>query len=530
MTMKNSKYWADRIDEIAKIQYEKADEIEKELIHEYEKANKYIQERINLYYARYAKEYGVTLADSKKLLSPEELENYRMTLEEFIEKAKNNENDEWTQLLDEAYLRTRISRLDAIKQEVKHRIIELKEKQLEITKEHLTDVFIETSYMTAYELERMSGLENFAGLNKAAVEKSIYTKWLDGSNFAGRIGNDKTNLIINLDKIITQGLIVGSSSDEMIKKLMKATKVSQRRAANLIQTETTFIVGQANTKMYKEFGVEEYEIVETLDNVTCETCAMMDGKRFKVSEKQEALNAPPFHVRCRGTTVPVSKYEKLWGDSERIARDPVTGENYYTSSKTYAEWKTEIDKKYGDGTLSLEHKKHIRYNKDFEQYNNYKNVLGSKNLPKTIEEFQNLKYTNIDEYDLMKSYYLLYSKGSLPIDLTYDIYKNNLSNKDWQAVGFNPNKLEKHFIKHSDDFEFKTKEEYEEFAKNFMNKDVSETIESFRSDDGYVFKYDIKNNIFADAKPNGITETCYKPTRGLEYWKDQVKKYGKEKM
>ena len=88
MTMKNSKYWADRIDEIAKIQYEKADEIEKELIHEYEKANKYIQERINLYYARYAKEYGVTLADSKKLLSPEELENYRMTLEEFIEKAK----------------------------------------------------------------------------------------------------------------------------------------------------------------------------------------------------------------------------------------------------------------------------------------------------------------------------------------------------------------------------------------------------------------------------------------------------------
>ena len=56
--------------------------------------------------------------------------------------------------------------------------------------------------------------------------------------------------------------------------------------------------------------------------------------------------------------------------------------------------------------------------------------------------------------------------------------------------------------------------------------EVNDNIVGFKSDSGYVFRYDIKNNIFVDAKPNGITETCFKPTKGIKYWEEQVKKYG----
>ena len=66
--MKNSQYWQKRIDEIAKLQYDKADEAEKELIKAYQRADKYIEERINLYYARYAKENDISLAESKKII------------------------------------------------------------------------------------------------------------------------------------------------------------------------------------------------------------------------------------------------------------------------------------------------------------------------------------------------------------------------------------------------------------------------------------------------------------------------------
>lgn len=53
---------------------------------------------------------------------------------------------------------------------------------------------------------------------------------------------------------------------------------------------------------YKELDIKEYEIVETLDSRTCDVCADLDGKVFKMSEYQVGVTAPPFHPRCRGCT------------------------------------------------------------------------------------------------------------------------------------------------------------------------------------------------------------------------------------
>lgn len=445
LKMRNSTYWKKRAEEIAQIQYDKAAEVSKKIYKEYEKADKYIEERIKLYYQRYALDYGVSYADAKKILNNKELKSFKMTLGEFREKAINNKNNEWTQDLDEVYLRSRISRLESLKTEIANSIEELKGKQLKITSEHLKDVFEDTYYRTGFEFDKFSGMTaNFSSFNGEAIEKVMYSKWNNQKNFAGRMDDDKATLLSNLNKVITQGLIVGSSSDDMVNKLMKATKVSRNRAINLIQTETTFIIGQANTQMYKEFGVDEYEVIETLDSTTCETCAMMDGKRFKVSEKQEGLNSPPFHPRCRGTTVPVSKYEDIWGGSSRIARDPITDETYRTKAKTYEEWRKEIDDKYDDGTLILEHKKKMNYTKDYEQLQNYQEALGNVKGIENIEDFQDLKYNNIKEYNLMKEYYRNTVNGSFPDDMTYQIYKDNLTSGNWKAVGFNPNYVEAH--------------------------------------------------------------------------------------
>ena len=327
--MKNSKYWTKRAEEIAQIQYDKADELCKKIVKEYQKADKYITERINLYYARYADEYGVTLADSKKILSTSELRSFKMSLDEFREKALDNEDNKWTEELDEEYLRSRISRFDALKFEINNKINELSGKQTKDVTSHLKEVFEDTYSKTVTTFGENFGIGNdFASIDDKIVEQVIYSRWTNQDNFAGRISANKATLLSSLNKTITQGLIVGLSSDNMVKKLMKETKISRNRAINLIQTETTFMIGQANTKMYKDFGVEQYEVIETLDSSTCETCAEMDGKRFKVSEKKEGLNSPPFHPRCRGTTVPVSKYEHVWGESDRIARDD-EGNTYY---------------------------------------------------------------------------------------------------------------------------------------------------------------------------------------------------------
>lgn len=338
--MKNSQYWENRINEIAKLQYDRANEAEKEIIKAYNKAERYIEERIRVYYSKYALNNGISLLDSEKLLSASELDNFKMTLEEFIQKAQNNEDNRWTRELEKEYLRSRISRLNALKLEVNNKIKELKHEQLNITTFHLKNTYMDTYYRTAYEIEKGTGVGlNFAKLNDTAIEKSIYSKWLDDKNFTGRLNDDKISLMNNLNKVITQGLIIGSSSDEMVKKLMKATKTSRRRAISLIQTETAFVIGQANTEMYKELGVEEYECIETLDKVTCDFCGMMDGKRFKLSDKKEGENAPPFHVNCRGTTVPVSKFEHLFKGGMRVARNDDGDIIEIPANMKYNEWK-----------------------------------------------------------------------------------------------------------------------------------------------------------------------------------------------
>lgn len=212
---------------------------------------------------------------------------------------------------------------------------------------------------------------------------------------------------------------------------------------------------------------------------------------------------------------------------KRRARDPVTGKTIEVpSDMNYNEWRKSIDEKYGEGIFSRYQKmiKNEKYDK--EQYLKYKSIIGKKNLPSTFEKYQEMKYNNSNEYELLKNYYSSASKNQFPNDMTYGIYKSNLTTEKWKAVGFNPQKLNIHFEKHADDFKVKTEKEYEQFAKDFMNKELSNNIVSFKSKDGYIFKYDIENNIFGDAKPNGVTETCYKPTRGIEYWKEQVKKYG----
>ncbi|HID0855721.1 minor capsid protein [Clostridium botulinum] len=71
--------------------------------------------------------------------------------------------------------------------------------------------------------------------------------------------------------------------------------------------------------------VKEYEILATLDLHTSKICRLLDGKVFKVSEKEIGVNAPPFHPNYRTTIIP---YFPDTLDIERIARD-YEGEVYY---------------------------------------------------------------------------------------------------------------------------------------------------------------------------------------------------------
>ena len=99
-------------------------------------------------------------------------------------------------------------------------------------------------------------------------------------------------------------------------------------------------------KQLEELGVEEFEIIETLDGTTCEVCGELDGKHFPQSEYKIGVTVPPFHPWCRGCTAPY--FADMKGLSTRFARDVKTGKAYdVPNDMTYAEWKKTQDEKYG---------------------------------------------------------------------------------------------------------------------------------------------------------------------------------------
>ena len=90
--------------------------------------------------------------------------------------------------------------------------------------------------------------------------------------------------------------------------------------------------------MLDELGVEEYEIVATLDTYTSEICQSMDGKHFPMKDFQAGVTAPPFHPWCRSTTCPY--FADDFGEpGERAARGE-DGKTYYVPAEmNYQEWK-----------------------------------------------------------------------------------------------------------------------------------------------------------------------------------------------
>ena len=194
---------------------------------------------------------------------------------------------------------------------------------------------------TAYEIQKGMHIGwDFSTIDKRKIDKVINNPWAaDGKNFSERIWGNGTKLVGELNQILTQNIILGESPQKAIDKLSKRMDVSKRAAGRLVMTEQAFFSTASQREAFKELDVEEFEIVATLDSHTSNICRSMDGRHFPMSKWEVGVNAPPFHVYCRSTTVPYFDDEEELGIvGERAARNE-NGEVYYVpGNMTYKEW------------------------------------------------------------------------------------------------------------------------------------------------------------------------------------------------
>lgn len=368
MAKKSSAYWQKRFSALENAQNQYGQNTFHQIEPAFDKAERQIQAQIEAWYARYASNNGITLAEARKQLSAAELKELQWDVREYIKYGQENAmNQQWMKELENASARFHISRLEALKLRTQQSLEVAFGNELDSLDNMVKRLYQSGYYHTCFEVQKGFNIGWEIGqIDERKLQKVISKPWAaDGKTFSDRVWQSKTTMVNELHQQMTRTIIQGKAPDEAIKSMTKylqnKTKNAKYNAGRLVMTEQAFISSAAQKDAFNDLDVEEFEIVATLDSHTSDICREMDGKHFPMKDFQPGVTAPPFHVWCRSTTVPY--FDDEWGRSgERAARGE-DGKTYYVpADMTYPEWEKamvdgqtdDLKPAVPDGTMKVE--------------------------------------------------------------------------------------------------------------------------------------------------------------------------------
>lgn len=409
----NAEYWAQRIKNMEDALKDQSYSYVENLEAQFSRAQAEIERQMSVWYQRFAANNEITLADAKRLLNSDELAEFHWTVQEYIKYGQENALDgAWMKQLENASAKVHISRLEALKLQIQQQAEVLYSNQLDFVDAAARQMYEGSYYHTAFEVQRGLGVGwTMHAINEDTITKVLSRPWTaDNQTFRDRCWTNKQSLVNSVNTQLTQMIIRGEAPDRAIAAISKQFEVSKSKAGRLVMTESAYFSSAAQKDCYTALGVEKYKIVASFDHDTCELCAAMDGKVFKMSEYQVGLTAPPFHPWCRCCTCPY--FEDMVGIGERYARDAVTGESFKVpGNMTYNQWKAKQDGLHGQGTVDKMRKTSYNETADRAQFEKYKERLGA-DAPRYFKDFQALKYDDPTGYDELVGLYSY--KGRVP--------------------------------------------------------------------------------------------------------------------
>lgn len=337
--MCNREYWQKRFSAVEEMRNKRGRLTVDQIAPHFDRAQATIDKEIRVWYQRFADNNGISLAEAKKLLRQNELDELKWDIEEYIKRGQENAvSQKWLKELENASAKFHISRLEALKLRTQNAAENAFAAEQNRLTERLMDTWKEDYYHTAFEVQKGFSLGfDVAQVDENRVNKLLDIPWTaDGQTFSDRIWKSKAQLLDSVSSELTQMCILGKAPDDAIAAIAKRMNVAKSQAGRLVMTENAYFGSVAQQQCYKDLDVERYQIVATLDSRTSDICRHLDGKVFDMKDYEPGVTAPPFHVYCRSCTVP------YFADNDengmRAARDE-NGKTYYVpASTTYEEW------------------------------------------------------------------------------------------------------------------------------------------------------------------------------------------------
>lgn len=388
-------YWEERATQNALKEFKYADRQAELVTRWFNRAKKELQKAINDFYRKFGDGENITYQQAKQVLNNPRLlntalEDYYVLLEQLPG------DDELLRQLKEITAKRAITRLEYLRMQLDLIVADTYIKYDEIALDTLTKAYSSAYYKAHFDYQQFNGYGNsFNLLSVNQILAAVSTNW-SGKNYSERLYNQRGSLARRLNRIITTGMITGRSNKQMTQQLLKEMDISIYNARRLIRTEVPAVTEAARTLTYKQNGTRRYRYIATLDLLTSEICRELDGQVFAVKDKQSGVNAPPMHPHCRSTTCPEVEDGP---DDTRAARDEDGNTYRVPADMTFTEWYDKYVKNNPEALLQEKCLKNV--SADNRQFKKYKSILG-KEMPKTLEDFQQMKYTEDTEYSRLK--------------------------------------------------------------------------------------------------------------------------------
>ena len=400
--MKSKAYWVKRAVEVETYLQSQADSVKDGVIKAYERAIKNVNNDIEKTFKAYIST-DIPEKEARRLMSIADSDKqYEELLELYDETDDKTVKKEILNRINAQAYGARISRLEGLKRNV---YIYFRHVANEAIKEQkkLYDSAVKTAYYTNI-FDTAQGLNcgiDFSLVPQRAVDKVLSEPW-HGHNYSERVWIHNDRFIRAVGQTIEDGIISGHSVSRMTDKLIDYVKDTapggiRTSAETLVRSETAHFMNQGQRMAYEEIGIKQYRFVAALSELTCDRCGSLDGSVFDTDKAVEGENFPPIHPRCRCVTIMADV-----NLTSRIARDPLTGENYKVDgSMTFDEWKNSLSDEQKNA-LELHVKQMRNRSADKVQYEKYSQIFG-KEFPKTLDDFVDMKYNDSYRWEQFKS-------------------------------------------------------------------------------------------------------------------------------
>ncbi|MEZ7645306.1 minor capsid protein [Streptococcus parasanguinis] len=310
-TVRQNSYWRNRVELEQKAAIKRDEDYATELKKMHDYYFNEIEKEIRTFINRYAEKNGnIPYSEVVARLDA-------MDVAAFAEKAKRYvEEKDFGALANRELaiynLKMRVSRLEALQQELDLQMIALANEE-----EKKTGQFLKEEYLQG--LKSQAGILGVSeGATVSTAMKQAIDRNFNGATWSSRIW-DRQNALRDIVKKTTADLLVlGKNPTQIISKLRKEFGVSAHQAKRLAVTEGSRVAMAAQKDSLESQGYDEYEYIA--EPSACKICAPLDGKIFKVENMESGRNCAPMHPFCRCSVA--AHYSKVVKPVEKEIEKP----------------------------------------------------------------------------------------------------------------------------------------------------------------------------------------------------------------